>query len=189
MVLTTSLNRIRACNPCASGWRKLLTSVGATYDPDAPINLLRILDSNGVADCLWALQATEQNCDVIARLMAADFAESVLPIFERQYPGDARPRAAIQAARDFALGRISAAARAAAEAAAKAAAWAAGRDSAWDAAEAAAWAAAKAAAWAAARDAAKAAAWAAAEAAAEAAARDAQSVIIRAYLLPSKDQA
>jgi hypothetical protein len=91
-----------------------------------------------------------------ARLAAADFAEAVLPIFEKARPGDERPRRAIQAARDYANGEIGAAAWAAAGAAAGDA-W----DAAWDAAGAAAGAAAEAAAWAAAKDAAKDAAWAA----------------------------
>ena len=42
-----------------------------------------------------------------ARLFAADCAEHVLPIFEKQYPNDDRPRKAIYAARDFATGKIS----------------------------------------------------------------------------------
>jgi hypothetical protein len=74
-----------------------------------------------------------------ARLFAADCAEHVLPIFERDYPYDDRPRKAIQAARDYANGLIDketlAAAWDAVEAAARAAAW----DAAWDAVEAAAW--------------------------------------------------
>ena len=78
-----------------------------------------------------------------ARLFAADCAERVLPIFGKSYPNDNRPRNAIQAARDFANGKITAAAWDAARAAARAAAWAA--------AEAAARAAARAAAWAAER--------------------------------------
>ncbi len=76
--------------------------------------------------------------DRSARLFAADCAERALArerAAERE--PDARSWAAIQAARDFAEGRISAAA----EAAARAAAWAAAEA----AAEAAAWAAARAA--------------------------------------------
>jgi len=42
------------------------------------------------------------------RLFAADCAEHVLPIFEKKYPKDNRPRLAIQAARAFAEGKISA---------------------------------------------------------------------------------
>jgi hypothetical protein len=43
------------------------------------------------------------------RLFAADCAEHVLGIYEKQYPNDERPRKAIQAARDFANGLIDAA--------------------------------------------------------------------------------
>ena len=105
------------------------------------------------------------------RLFAADCAERVRPIFESAYPSDARPRGAIIAARQFALGRIDAAAWAAASDAARAAA----SDAASDAARAAAWDAASDAARAAASDAAWAAAWAAASDAARAAAWDAAS--------------
>ena len=59
----------------------------------------------------------------VARLFEADCAERVLPIFEREYPTDDRPRKAIAAARAFARGEIDAAARDAAGAAA----WAAAR--------------------------------------------------------------
>jgi hypothetical protein len=79
--------------------------------------------------------------DTIAQLFAADCAERVLPIFETHYPADQRPRLAIEAARQFALGQIG-------EAAEKAAGDAAGY-AAWDAAGYAAKAVAWAAAWAA----------------------------------------
>jgi hypothetical protein len=97
-----------------------------------------------------------------ARLFAADCAERVLHLYESVYPGDDRPRAAIQAARDFADGRIDASALDAAAGraefrvgAASAAlsvrhALARARSAAWDAAgvaEAAAWTAAGADAW------------------------------------------
>jgi hypothetical protein len=108
-----------------------------------------------------------------ARLFAADCAEKVLPIFEKQYPNDGRPRKAIEAARAFADGKITRADLDAAGAAAGAAAW----DAAWAAARAAARDAARGAAWDAARAAvgavAGAAAWDAAWDAARAAARDA----------------
>jgi hypothetical protein len=103
------------------------------------------------------------------RLFAAECAERVLPIYEKEHPSDTRPRDAILASRQFAFGLIGAAAWAAARDAARAAAWAA----AWAAARDAARAAARDAAWDAARDAARAAAWAAAWAAARDAAWDA----------------
>jgi hypothetical protein len=88
-----------------------------------------------------------------ARLFAADCAERVLHLYESAHPGDERPRAAIQAARDFAEGRIDAAAlddaRDDARDAARDAAWptataawtaeAAAGAAAWDAAGAAEW--------------------------------------------------
>jgi hypothetical protein len=81
--------------------------------------------------------------DRTLRLFAADCAERVLPIFEKARPGDDRPRLAIQAARDFAEGRIGDAARDAARAAARDAARDAARTAARDAARTAAWDAAR----------------------------------------------
>ncbi len=74
-----------------------------------------------------------------ARLFAADCAEHVLPIFEKFFPNDNRPRLAIQAARDFANGKIDAAS------------WDAARAASWDAAGAAFWETARVASWDAAR--------------------------------------
>jgi len=96
---------------------------------DEPINLLTILETNGFDDALWALCATAENCDKVARLMAADFAEQVIPIWKK-YSQDKRPELAIKAARDFAEGRITRHELTAAGAAAWAAAW----DAAWAAA-------------------------------------------------------
>ena len=54
--------------------------------------------------------------------MAADFAEHVLPFFEKVSPDDDRPRKAIQVARDFADGKVDISAAQAAAVAAYAAA-------------------------------------------------------------------
>ena len=105
--LTTTLNRLRAARACAPSYKYLIKRLGGpSFDRDAPINLLTILDYNGVADCLWALRATEENCEAVARLMAADFAAEALPIYEREFPNDPWPRDAIAAARAFAHGEI-----------------------------------------------------------------------------------
>ena len=106
MKLTTTLNKIRACSPCTSGWQTLLKHVGKDFDPDAEINLLTILESNGVADMLWSLRAT-QDSKRIASQLAIEFAEQALPLFEKRRPNDERPRKAIQAARDYLDGKIS----------------------------------------------------------------------------------
>ena len=110
MKLTTTLNKIRACSPCTSGWKKLLSRLGTDFNPDAEINLLTVLESNGVADMLWTLRATEQDSKRIASQLAIEFAEQALPIFEERLPNDLRPRQAIQAARDYLDGTIDLAA-------------------------------------------------------------------------------
>ena len=116
--LTTTLNQLKAAGACRERYEFLVKALGGVkFDHDAPINLLTILETNGTVDCLWALRATVENCDTVARLMACDFAESVLSIYERKHPHDPRPRDAIQAARDFPVGKIDAAAWAAAWAA------------------------------------------------------------------------
>ena len=107
MKLTTTLNKIRACSPCASGWQTLLKHVGKDFDPDAEINLLTILESNGVADMLWTLRATDQDSKRIASQLAIEFAEQALPLFEKLRPNDECPRKAMQAARDYLDGKIS----------------------------------------------------------------------------------
>ena len=182
IALHTTLNRLKAADACAPRYEHLLKCLGGTkFDHDAPINLLTILEHNGVEDCLWALCATVEDCDVVARLMAADFAEVALPIFERERPHDLRPRHAIEAARAFTRGEITreqlASAWYAAGDAALAAAGAAAR-AAGDAAKAAARAAGDA--WA---------ALAAAGAAARAAAGDKHAEVIRRYLLPDPEAA
>jgi len=177
IVLVTTLYRLRKCHACKDRYAHLVDKLGPKWGDQQPINLLGILEYNGIADCLWAFRAVKHpEGDQVMRLMAADFAEVVLPIFEKEYPSDTRPRKAIQAARDFANGKITLQEEATAGDAAWYAAWAAAQAAAraaGDAAQAAAWAAAQAAtgdiAWDAAQAAAGNAAWAAAQAAAQAA--------------------
>ena len=68
--------------------------------------------------------------ETTARLFAADCAEHVLPIFGKLQPDDDRPCRAIEAARAFARGQITADERSAA--------WSASGSAAWSAAESAA---------------------------------------------------
>src|SRR5208337_4869594 len=107
MTLTTTLNLLREKKACTDRYKVLRTALGLDYPMDKPINLLTILDANGLDDALWALQATAENCDKLARLMAADFAEQVLTIWLKHAPDDERPALAIKASRDFANGRIN----------------------------------------------------------------------------------
>ena len=189
MKLTTTLNKIRACSPCASGWRTLVKHVGKDFDPDAEINLLTILESNGVADTLWTLRATDQESKRIASQLAIEFAATTLPIFEKRSPNDERPRKAIQAARDYLDGKISLeelrSCRSHADAAAAYAAYAA----AYAAADAAAYAAYAAAYAAADAAAAYAATYAAADAAAAAYAAAADAYAADAAAADAREKA
>ena len=118
--MQTTLNKIKLHSPCEDGWKKLLNHLGKTEADDEVLELRTILESNGIDDTLWAFRAVEGK-DKEIRLFATDCAEMVLPIYEKQYPNDNRPRKAIQAARDYANGLISAKEFAAARAAARAA--------------------------------------------------------------------
>jgi hypothetical protein len=146
MKLQTTLNIIRAAKPCADGWAKLLKSLPSDIDHDAKIDFSHILESNGLEDTLWGLRCVlpeqEKERDREARLLACDYAENVLPLFEKEYPNDKRPRECIEVARRFANGKVTRAELAAAGDAAWAA-WADARDAAW--AAWAAWDAARAA--------------------------------------------
>lgn len=200
MTYTVTLKAIRAHGPCKDEWEKLLRHLGKTAAKDEPLDLLTVLDSNGLDDALWCLRALGPEHDNAVRLLVCDLVEPAMRFVQ---PGENRPQEALRVARAFARGKATAddlaAAGAAAGAAAEAAAWASARASAraaagaagyvaWDdavtAARAAAWASARDAAWdatGAAAEAAWATAWAAAGYAAEAA-RAEQERIFRAWL-------
>ena len=105
--LTTTLAKLRKHSPCASGWATLLKSLPADYPQDKPINLLRILKSNGVQDMMWALRAATPDKPKLRVAMCADMAARVLKYYEARYPDDKRPRECIQACRQFVRGKIT----------------------------------------------------------------------------------
>jgi hypothetical protein len=76
-----------------------------------------------VAEQARLIRKVETWNDKTLRLYAADCAERVLGLYEKQYPKNDRPRKAIQAARDFANGLINKDAADAAADAANAAAY------------------------------------------------------------------
>lgn len=160
--LTTTFKLLNQAGACSSRYKRLAKALGGIrkYGKDTPINMLTILDTNGVDDMLWALRAVplaqKAKRDRVSRLIACDFAENVLHLYEKEYPADARPRNCIDTARRSAIGEATKeeldAARAAAEAATEAAAIDAARDATRVATTVAASAAARDAAWATARD-------------------------------------
>ena len=155
---TTTLASIRAASPCESGWKKLLAALGKTRADSEPLDLLTVLNSNGLDDALWVMSFAMPDAR-LARHFQAWCVEQVLHIFEAVRPDDRRVRDQIEmlrrddatkAERDAAWASAMDAAEAArdAEEAAMDAARASTRGSAWDSARDAA-----EAAWASARDA------------------------------------
>ena len=139
-----TLNAIRACAPCASGWAKLLSHLGKTRADNKPLSLITILDSNGLDDALWALRAVEGH-DREKRLYAVWCVRQVEHLLT-----DQRSRDALEVSERFARGRATREELDAARATAAYAAYAAAADAAADAARAtAAYAAAAYAAYAA----------------------------------------
>jgi hypothetical protein len=172
IMLTTSYRLACEYDACTNEMRKLVRHFRKNqkdYGHDTPVPLATVLEVCGLNAAIWALRCVHPDQraerDRVARLFAADCAASVLHLFERERPGDDRPRRAIETVRRFAFGQATreelASARAAAGDAAGDAAGAAARDAAWSAARDAAWSAARDAAgdaaWAAARDPARAA--------------------------------
>ena len=135
---TTTLAAIRAASPCESGWKKLLAALGKTKADNEPLDLLTVLNSNGLEDALWVMSFAMPD-DRLARHFQAWCAEQVLHIFEAARPDDRRVRDQIEMLRrDDATKAERDAARDAADAAARAAAWATAGDAARTAADAAA---------------------------------------------------
>jgi len=117
--MITTLNKIRAVDPCADGWRKLLAHLGKTQADDEPLAITTIIDSNGLDDALWCLRAVE-GCDREIRLNAVWCARQVQHLMT-----DPRSIAALDVAERFANGDATQVELTAAWAAARYAAWAA----------------------------------------------------------------
>ncbi len=158
--LTFTYDRVAALRPSAD---MLLAAAeklgGVAVWKERAVSFREMADAGILFDDLvrLATEASQLDPDIARRvkLWGADCAAHVLPIFEREMPGDTRPREAIEAARGFARGTVSDAALAAARDATmdatmdatRAAAWAATMDATMDATWDATWAAARAAAW------------------------------------------
>ena len=143
----TTFKQLREFNACAGSYRALGKHLGGIkkYGDTKPIPLSVGLESNSAEDVLWVVSNMELTPDQERdfRLFACGCAESVLPIYEKHYPGDDRVKNCIEVAKRYAVGKATEEERDAARAAGAAA-----RDAAWDAAGAAG--AARDAAWAAA---------------------------------------
>jgi hypothetical protein len=84
----TSLNAIRKYLPSDEGWTKLLKHLNKTKADDEELNLLTVLESNGLTDTLWCLSSIKGQ-DKAIRLYAVWCARQVQHLMEGRYCLDA----------------------------------------------------------------------------------------------------
>jgi hypothetical protein len=137
----TTLAELKAAGACAPSYKALCKALGGAdaYGRVTPLPYIRILELNGLSDCLWALAHGDAESLLVCRLAALAFAQRV-----ERYTDDTRVKDCNRITHLYLHGEATeeelAAAQAAAEAAAEAAARAAARAAAWAALHAA-WAA------------------------------------------------
>lgn len=114
MRLTTTLSRLfeYESGPYqdrpSDDYYNLVVALGPGWGENQPIDMLQVMELNGPNYCIRAIRTTVEDSRAVAREIALNCAEAALPAWEAVYPGDDRPRLVIQAARDFAAGRIGA---------------------------------------------------------------------------------
>ena len=59
--LTTTLNKIHACNPCSKGWEAGLAAAGKSIPDNEPITYEQILSAVGIKNALWCCRAESQH--------------------------------------------------------------------------------------------------------------------------------
>ena len=94
----TTLKALKDNNACKDRYNHLVSKIGNTK---RRIGLDEILKHNGIEDAIWALRAVKFSKKYTRDWynFKADCAEMVLKNYEDRYPGDDRPRKAIEVAR------------------------------------------------------------------------------------------
>ena len=60
-MICTTLNKIRATNPCRDGWKKLLKGLGKTEADDDPVSFAFIVQNNGLEDALLCCESAPEH--------------------------------------------------------------------------------------------------------------------------------
>ena len=110
-MLTVTLCSLRRHEACRTRYNILVQALGSDWSDDTPVPLLKCLETNGLEDTLWALQAVpkaqREERDRIARLFACDCVERAFPACSTRYPNDQRLQPALEVARRYAWGRAT----------------------------------------------------------------------------------
>lgn len=108
-MIHTTFAKLHEAGACQEKYKIFAQKMGGItqYGKDTPIPLSVVLGKMGLVDTLWCLRATIEPSSQLSRLFACDCAERVLPLFEKKYPNDKRPRQAIEVARKFANGQAT----------------------------------------------------------------------------------
>jgi len=61
-VKITTLKRLKEKKACKRGYDLIANHVGVDFTGDIPLET--ILDNNGLADCIWALRATDEGYEI-----------------------------------------------------------------------------------------------------------------------------
>lgn len=108
-MIYTTLKLLKKNGACKDRYEHLLRQLGKNKADNEPISFVDLLRMNGLEYTLWAFRATlcwEEDVFTLVRL-CAEMALHVLPAFETHYPGDNRPRKAIEMAFAFSEKRCS----------------------------------------------------------------------------------
>ena len=108
-MLHTTFRKAREAKACVTSYCKMADALGgiSKYGVDTPIPLDKVLEVCGLDDTIWALRIVIESADREIRLLAYDYAERILPLYEKEYPNDKKPRQAIEIARKFADGQAT----------------------------------------------------------------------------------
>lgn len=97
--ISTTLNRIRAHNPCKDGWAKLLTHLGKTKADDERLPFAVIVDAIGLDDAIWCCRAEPQHAQKWG-LFTIEYVEAMIACASRRFARDEAADAAFAAAKD-----------------------------------------------------------------------------------------
>jgi len=101
-----TIDQILAWDPCVyyDTREKIIEKTDSNW-PKTPLQIAHL--DIPARDRMWVLLRPEIIPEYQLHLLACDFAEEVLPIFEKRYPNDKRPRVVIETKRKWVAGEVA----------------------------------------------------------------------------------